>query len=146
MNREEDNKERVFFVMKTTRRLIAALLAAGTVLTGGGRDTRPTTRHASSGRAPPESIRATGRRACGASRRWCACALAATFTGAVGLVPASAEPAAPPVDSTAATSGSTFDPGNIISDAVFYNTASMTTEQIRDFITIQARGATHPGA
>ena len=31
--------------------------------------------------------------------------------------------------------GTAWDPGNIISDSVFYNSSSMTTAQIRDFIT-----------
>ena len=35
-----------------------------------------------------------------------------------------------------------FDPGNIISDAVFYNTAAMTPDQIRDFIDQQGADCT----
>ena len=44
----------------------------------------------------------------------------------VTCVPAPASPAT--------TSGSGFDAGNIISDAVFYNTGAMTAEQIRQFV------------
>ncbi len=65
-------------------------------------------------------------------------ALVTAFAGFLGVVPASAQQAAPsPVVPTAA-----FDPGNIISDAVFYNTASMTEPQIRQFILTQGEGCT----
>ena len=47
-------------------------------------------------------------------------ALVAAFNGFVGLVPASAQRAAPA--SPSPTLIGTFDPGNIVSDAVFYNT------------------------
>ena len=45
-----------------------------------------------------------------------------------------AAPGTPTADCTTA-GGQAWDPGNIISDHVFYNTSSMTVEQIRDFIT-----------
>ena len=38
--------------------------------------------------------------------------------------------------------GTAWDPGNIISDAVFYNSSSMTTAQIRDFITTKGTNCT----
>jgi hypothetical protein len=38
----------------------------------------------------------------------------------------------PPAGCT--TGGTAWDPGNIISDSVFYNRSSMTTDQIRDYI------------
>ena len=56
-----------------------------------------------------------------------------------------ATPATPTAGCTT-TGGQAWDPGNIISDDVFYNTSSMTVEQIRDFITTTAKGAAHPGA
>ena len=52
----------------------------------------------------------------------------------VTCVPAPASPAT--------TSGSGFDAGNIISDAVFYNTGAMTVEQIRQFVLTQGEGCT----
>ena len=52
----------------------------------------------------------------------------------VTCVPAPASPAT--------TSGSGFDPGNIISDAVFYNTGAMTQAQIRQFVLTQGEGCT----
>ena len=52
----------------------------------------------------------------------------------VTCVPAPASPAT--------TTGSGFDPGNIISDAVFYNTGAMTVEQIREFLRPQGEGCT----
>jgi len=52
----------------------------------------------------------------------------------VTCVPAPASPAT--------TAGSGFDPGNIISDAVFYNTGAMTAEQIRQFVLTQGEGCT----
>ena len=66
-------------------------------------------------------------------------ALAATFSGLVGLIPAQAdEPAA----ATATSAGFRFDPGNIMSDEVFYDTASMTEQQIREFIDAEGDGCT----
>ena len=50
----------------------------------------------------------------------------------------------PPAGCTAG--GTAWDPGNIISDSVFYNSSSMTTDQIRDFIATRARTAPPPGA
>ncbi|HZM67417.1 MAG TPA: NlpC/P60 family protein [Nakamurella sp.] len=47
-----------------------------------------------------------------------------------------------PAAGTATQSGSGFDPGNIISDAVFYDTASMTVQQIREFIRAEGEGCT----
>jgi len=41
-----------------------------------------------------------------------------------------------------AAGGTTWDPGNIISDSVFYNSSSMTTAQIRDFITTKGTNCT----
>ena len=41
-----------------------------------------------------------------------------------------------------ATTGSAFDPGNIISDAVFYNTYAMTVDQIRTFLLSEGEGCT----
>ena len=38
--------------------------------------------------------------------------------------------------------GTAWDPGNIISDSVFYNSSSMTTAQIRDFITTKGTNCT----
>ena len=49
-----------------------------------------------------------------------------------------------PAPAVATTTGSAFDPGNIISDAVFYNTSSMTVDQIRVFI--RAEGESCVGA
>ncbi len=49
-----------------------------------------------------------------------------------------------PAPAAATTTGSAFDPGNIISDAVFYNTSSMTVDQIRVFI--RAEGEACVGA
>jgi len=37
-----------------------------------------------------------------------------------------------------------FDPGNIITDQVFYNTTAMSVDQIRDFITTQGADCTGP--
>ncbi len=45
-----------------------------------------------------------------------------------------------PAPAEQATTGTAFDPGNIISDAVFYNTASMTVEQIRVFLRSEGEG------
>ena len=45
-----------------------------------------------------------------------------------------------PAPAAQATTGSGFDPGNIISDAVFYNTAAMTVEQIRVFMRAEGEG------
>ncbi|HEY5842394.1 MAG TPA: NlpC/P60 family protein, partial [Mycobacterium sp.] len=45
-----------------------------------------------------------------------------------------------PAPAEQATTGTAFDPGNIISDAVFYNTASMTVEQIREFLRSEGEG------
>ena len=63
-------------------------------------------------------------------------ALVTAFAGFLGVVPASAQLAAPAVPTAA------FDPGNIISDAVFYNTASMTEPEVRRFILTQGAGFT----
>ena len=49
---------------------------------------------------------------------------------------------APAPASPAATAGSGFDAGNIISDAVFYNTGAMTAEQIRQFVLTQGEACT----
>ncbi len=49
-----------------------------------------------------------------------------------------------PAPAVQATTGSAFDPGNIISDAVFYKTSSMTVDQIRVFI--RAEGEACVGA
>jgi len=40
--------------------------------------------------------------------------------------------------------GTAWDPGNIISDSVFYNSSSMTTAQIRDVITTKGTNCTTP--
>ncbi len=66
---------------------------------------------------------------------------AAAQTAGGGAVPT--QPAATACDSSynagarAAGATATWDPGNIISDAVFYNTASMTVDQVRTFINTQ---------
>jgi len=52
----------------------------------------------------------------------------------VTCVPAPASPAT--------TSGSGFDPGNIISDAVFYNTGAMSQAQIEQFVLTEGEGCT----
>ena len=49
-----------------------------------------------------------------------------------------------PAPAAQTTTGSAFDPGNIISDAVFYNTSAMTVDQIRVFI--RAEGEACVGA
>ena len=54
-----------------------------------------------------------------------------------------AAPATPTAECTTA-GGQAWDPGNIISDHVFYNTSSMTVEQIRDFITTHGEGCSSP--
>ncbi len=45
---------------------------------------------------------------------------------------------------TAEATGSRFDPGNIVSDQVFYNSAAMTVDQIRIFIRAEGEGCTGP--
>ena len=47
-----------------------------------------------------------------------------------------------PAPAAQAATGSAFDPGNIISDAVFYNTAAMTADQIRVFLRSEGEGCT----
>jgi len=47
-----------------------------------------------------------------------------------------------PAPAEQATTGSAFDPGNIISDAVFYNTSAMTVDQIRTFLLSEGEGCT----
>ena len=54
-----------------------------------------------------------------------------------------AAPATPTAGCTTA-GGQAWDPGNIISDQVFYNTSSMTVEQIRDFITTHGEECSSP--
>jgi hypothetical protein len=54
-----------------------------------------------------------------------------------------AAPGTPTAECTT-TGGQAWDPGNIISDQVFYNTSSMTVEQIRDFITTHGEGCSSP--
>ena len=54
-----------------------------------------------------------------------------------------AAPATPTAECTTA-GGQAWDPGNIISDHVFYNTSSMTVEQIRDFITTHGEKCSSP--
>ncbi|HEY4991680.1 MAG TPA: NlpC/P60 family protein, partial [Nakamurella sp.] len=49
-----------------------------------------------------------------------------------------------PAPAVQATTGSGFDPGNIISDAVFYDTAAMTVDQIRAFLRAEGEGCTGP--
>ena len=49
-----------------------------------------------------------------------------------------------PAPAQQTTTGSVFDPGNIISDAVFYNIASMTVDQIRIFLRAEGEGCTGP--
>jgi cell wall-associated NlpC family hydrolase len=60
--------------------------------------------------------------------------------------PPTAYQAAPATPTTGCTTagGQAWDPGNIISDQVFYNTSSMTVEQIRDFITTHGEGCGSP--
>jgi len=41
-----------------------------------------------------------------------------------------------------AGAGTEFDPGNIITDAVFYNTTAMTIDHVRDFISTKGAGCT----
>jgi cell wall-associated NlpC family hydrolase len=69
-------------------------------------------------------------------------ALTATFTVFLGQVPSSAEEVMPEAFSQSATPGSGFDPGNIIADAQFYDTASMTPQQVRDFLRDEGAGCT----
>ena len=45
--------------------------------------------------------------------------------------------ASPPIGAGTATAARGFDPGNIISDQVFYNPAAMSEQQIRSFIAAQ---------
>lgn len=47
-----------------------------------------------------------------------------------------------PAPAEQAATGSAFDPGNIISDAVFYNSSSMTVDQIRTFLLSEGEGCT----
>ena len=47
-----------------------------------------------------------------------------------------------PAPAEQTTTGSAFDPGNIISDAVFYNTSAMTVDQIRAFLRSEGEGCT----
>jgi len=47
-----------------------------------------------------------------------------------------------PAPAQQAATGSAFDPGNIVSDAVFYNTSAMTVEQIRTFLLSEGEGCT----
>ncbi len=47
-----------------------------------------------------------------------------------------------PAPAVQATTGSAFDPGNIITDAVFYNVASMSVEQVRAFLRAEGEGCT----
>ncbi len=47
-----------------------------------------------------------------------------------------------PAPAVQASTGSAFDAGNIISDAVFYNVASMSVEQIRAFLRAEGEGCT----
>ena len=92
-----------------------------------------------SSRLVPTSAVATGPTAGGALR---------------GRIDALTPPVRPPAAYRAApgtpTAGCTtagvqaWDPGNIISDHVFYNTSSMTVEQIRDFITTHGEGCSSP--
>ncbi len=49
-----------------------------------------------------------------------------------------------PAPATAAATGSAFDPGNIVSDSVFYNSAAMTVDQIRIFLRAEGEGCTGP--
>ena len=49
-----------------------------------------------------------------------------------------------PAPAAQAATGSNFDPGNIISDAVFYNTTAMTVEQIRVFIRAEGEACVGP--
>ena len=47
-----------------------------------------------------------------------------------------------PAPAAQTATGSAFDPGNIVSDAVFYNTSAMTVEQIRVFLRAEGEGCT----
>ncbi len=49
-----------------------------------------------------------------------------------------------PAPAAAETTGSVFDPGNIVSDQVFYNSKAMTVDQIRIFIRAEGEGCTGP--
>ena len=47
-----------------------------------------------------------------------------------------------PAPAQQAATGSAFDPGNIISDAVFYNSSAMSVDQIRTFLLSEGEGCT----
>ena len=47
-----------------------------------------------------------------------------------------------PAPAEQSATGSAFDPGNIISDAVFYNSSAMTADQIRTFLLSEGEGCT----
>ncbi|MET0863495.1 MAG: NlpC/P60 family protein, partial [Nakamurella sp.] len=49
-----------------------------------------------------------------------------------------------PAPAAQAATGSNFDPGNIISDQVFYNTTAMTVDQIRVFIRAEGEACVGP--
>ncbi len=49
-----------------------------------------------------------------------------------------------PAAKTAEATGSRFDPGNIVSDQVFYNSQAMTVDQIRIFIRAEGEACTGP--
>ncbi len=70
-----------------------------------------------------------------------ALAVVAAFTTALGVAPASADPVP---HNPMPVSPRTFDNGNIISDEEFYNTTSMSPEQVRDFINTQGQACTGP--
>ena len=51
-----------------------------------------------------------------------------------------------PAPAQQAATGSAFDPGNIVSDAVFYNSSAMTVDQIRTFLLSEGEGCRPPPA
>jgi cell wall-associated NlpC family hydrolase len=126
---------------------VIALAVAGLVLAGaiilGSSGPRSAPRTASSGNAPPAAGCAPSAPTSGA---------AAVSTVTPGMPAAalrhggnsnSARPAAVPVAPAGCTAGGpVWDPGDIISDAVFYDSSSMTTDQIRDFITTKGTSCT----
>ena len=62
----------------------------------------------------------------------------------LGAGAALAPPSVCAVTEPAGTNWSVFDPGNIIPDGIFYDTAAMSDVQIRDFIDAQGIGCTGP--
>ncbi len=49
-----------------------------------------------------------------------------------------------PAPAEQAATGSAWDPGNIVSDAVFYNASAMSADQIRTFLLSEGEGCTGP--